>query len=110
MILFLIIYDITNDKLRTRIANTLKDYGLERIQYSAFIGELKRYQLNSLVTDIKKLLKEIPMEEDERVRNVQIYPIPEISRRGRIEISFKDGKLKEYRGDSTQEKERVEIL
>jgi len=36
----LIIYDIKNDRLRTKISNTLKDWGLERIQYSVFIGDL----------------------------------------------------------------------
>ena len=108
--LFLIIYDITNDRLRNRIADTLKDYGLDRIQYSAFLGFLKRFELNSLIADLKKLLSEIPFTEDERVRNIQIYPIPEISRRGRIEINFEKGRLRELRGERIVKEEVVEII
>ena len=108
--LFLIIYDITNDRLRNRIADTLKDYGLDRIQYSAFLGFLKRFELNSLIADLKKLLSEIPFTEDERVRNIQIYPIPEISRRGRIEINFEKGRLREFRGERIVKEEVVEII
>ena len=108
--LFLIIYDITNDRLRNKIADTLKDYGLDRIQYSAFLGFLKRFELNSLIADLKKLLSEIPFTEDERVRNIQIYPIPEISRRGRIEINFERGRLRELRGERIVKEEVVEII
>ncbi len=35
-----VIYDIEDDRVRGRIANACKDYGLERIQYSAFCGAL----------------------------------------------------------------------
>jgi len=34
-----LIYDIENDRLRTRIADACMDYGLERIQFSAFFRE-----------------------------------------------------------------------
>jgi CRISPR-associated protein Cas2 len=39
---YVVIYDITDDNLRALVAETLKDYGLQRIQYSAFIGSLRR--------------------------------------------------------------------
>ena len=35
-----LIYDIENDRLRTRIADACMDYGLERIQFSAFFGKM----------------------------------------------------------------------
>jgi len=108
--LFLIIYDITNDRLRTKIANVLKDYGLDRIQYSAFLGSLKQFELNSLITDLKNVLAEIPFDDSERVRNVQIYPIPEMSRKGRIELNFEGRRLKVLKGEKTVKVERVEIL
>jgi len=38
----LVIYDISDDKMRLRISERLKDYGLKRIQYSAFFGKLNR--------------------------------------------------------------------
>ncbi|MGH7320334.1 MAG: CRISPR-associated endonuclease Cas2 [Candidatus Rokuibacteriota bacterium] len=39
-VLTLVVYDIEDDRIRTRVANVCKDYGLERIQYSAFSGPL----------------------------------------------------------------------
>ena len=89
--LYLIIYDITDNSLRNKLADILKDFGLDRIQYSAFIGTLKRHELNSLIARIKKLLASKEFKEGERVRNVQIYPIPNYSKERRTEISY-DGK------------------
>ena len=37
----LISYDIQEDALRVKIAKTLIQYGLHRIQYSVFMGEVK---------------------------------------------------------------------
>lgn len=34
----ILIYDIEDDKLRTRAAEVCFDYGLERIQFSAFLA------------------------------------------------------------------------
>ncbi len=70
---YLIIYDITDDNLRTKVAEILKNYGLRRIQYSGFIGELRRSKLNSLKSELRQLLRG-PRNEKE-VRNVQIYPL-----------------------------------
>jgi len=36
----LFVYDITSDRIRGKVAQTCLDYGLKRIQYSAFLGEL----------------------------------------------------------------------
>ncbi len=69
---YLIIYDISNDNLRNRISELLKDYGLQRIQYSAFIGNLRRDKLNSLTVDLRRLI-------GEAVENVQIYPLCDLS-------------------------------
>ena len=41
----LVIYDIENDKIRLRISETCLDYGLARIQYSAFLGSIDRFEL-----------------------------------------------------------------
>ena len=45
---YVVIYDVSDDNLRTLVAETLKDYGLQRIQYSGFMGDLRRDELNSL--------------------------------------------------------------
>jgi CRISPR-associated protein Cas2 len=43
-----LIYDIEDDKLRGRTANICFDYGLERIQFSAFFGKLNRNRRQEL--------------------------------------------------------------
>jgi CRISPR-associated protein Cas2 len=43
-----LIYDIEDDKLRTRASDICLDYGLERIQYSAFFGKLNRNRRQEL--------------------------------------------------------------
>ncbi len=37
-----LIYDVEDDRLRTRVSEICLDYGLERIQFSAFFGKLSR--------------------------------------------------------------------
>ncbi|MEM2104507.1 MAG: CRISPR-associated endonuclease Cas2 [Candidatus Bathyarchaeia archaeon] len=91
---YLVIYDITNDNLRALIAETLKDYGLQRIQYSAFIGILRHDELNSLIVDLKNLIKDL-------VENVQLYPLCNTCFKGRREV----GKPKKY--ELKEEKEKV---
>ncbi|MDQ0157383.1 CRISPR-associated endonuclease Cas2 [Robertmurraya andreesenii] len=54
----LLIYDITEDKLRTKTANMCKDYGLFRVQYSAFFGEISKNLHGELVRRLKHLLKD----------------------------------------------------
>jgi CRISPR-associated protein Cas2 len=89
-----VIYDITNDNLRALVAETLKDYGLQRIQYSAFIGSLRRDKLNSLIVDLKNLIKEL-------IENVQLYPVCETCFKGRREV----GKPKRY--ELKEEREKI---
>ena len=52
----IVIYDIIDDNLRVLISETLKDYGLKRIQKSAFMGTLQKHFLNSLLTDLRKMV------------------------------------------------------
>ena len=90
---YVVIYDITDDNLRALVAETLKDYGLQRIQYSAFIGDLRRDELNSLLVDLKNLIKDL-------TENVQLYPLCDACFKGRKEVGkpkkyeFKEGKEK----------------
>ena len=56
----LIIYDIPNDRARTRVADACLDYGLERIQYSAFVGPLSRVHQRELEMKITRLLLRQP--------------------------------------------------
>jgi CRISPR-associated endonuclease Cas2 len=52
----MIVYDISDNNTRYIIAEILKNYGLKRIQESVFLGTLKIYSLNSLLTDISSLI------------------------------------------------------
>jgi CRISPR-associated protein Cas2 len=55
----LLIYDIPNDRIRTKIADFCLDYGLDRIQYSAFSGDLSTNHQEELMLKLgRKLGKE----------------------------------------------------
>ena len=50
----LVIYDIPHDGTRVKVADCCLDYGLDRIQYSAFAGELSRTYQEELLLRIKR--------------------------------------------------------
>lgn len=52
----LVIYDIEEDRIRGKIFEACKDYGLTHIQYSAFFGELNHNRKDELRQRIKKTL------------------------------------------------------
>jgi CRISPR-associated protein Cas2 len=52
----LVLYDITDDKTRTRVSEACKDYGLDRIQFSAFSGRLTRAAREELEMRLGKTL------------------------------------------------------
>ncbi|MCR4407420.1 MAG: CRISPR-associated endonuclease Cas2 [Anaerolineae bacterium] len=66
----LIVYDIPDDRIRTKVADICLDYGLDRIQYSAFLGDLARTHQEELM---KKLGKQLGRHEG----NIQLFPICE---------------------------------
>jgi CRISPR-associated protein Cas2 len=51
-------YDIENDKIRNKVAKLLQKMGMERIQYSVFIGPLSEAGLQELETKIVSLYTE----------------------------------------------------
>lgn len=52
----LLFYDITNDRIRAKIADACLDYGLDRVQYSVFTGLLSRNMQEELFLKITNLL------------------------------------------------------
>jgi CRISPR-associated protein Cas2 len=64
----ILIYDIENDRLRTRASDICLDYGLERIQFSAFFGKLNRNRRQELAL---KLRNEIASE----TARIRIIPV-----------------------------------
>ena len=53
----IVVYDIPNDRLRTTIAQVLIDYGLERVQYSVFTGNLTTNLTEELTIALQDKIK-----------------------------------------------------
>ena len=58
--LCLVVYDIVNDRVRTRISDACLDFGLERFQFSAFSGHLDATKRRELFLQLKELLGQTP--------------------------------------------------
>ena len=56
--LHLVVYDITDDGNRTRLARLLEKFGLERVQYSAFRGELNPNDREVLARQVLRFIKD----------------------------------------------------
>jgi CRISPR-associated protein Cas2 len=52
----LVVYDVSSNKKRGKISEACLDYGLERIQKSAFLGELSRNHSEELYAKMKHIL------------------------------------------------------
>lgn len=66
----LVIYDITDDKLRMKIAKACEEHGLSRVQKSAFLGRITPVMRKSLIDRLKR---ELGKEKG----NIQVYMIPD---------------------------------
>ena len=56
----IVIYDVPDDRTRTRVSEACLDYGLERVQYSAFRGKLSRNKREELFLRLQALVGEQP--------------------------------------------------
>ena len=54
--IYLACYDISSDRTRTKVAGKLLEYGLERIQFSVFIGNIKPRLLIELKNKVQPLI------------------------------------------------------
>ncbi len=54
----LVIYDISDDSMRTKLSGYLKQYGLTRVQYSGYKGDLDANDRHVLVQEAGKFLSE----------------------------------------------------
>ncbi len=59
----LVSYDITDDKVRFRLARTLKDFG-KRVQRSVFEADLDEAELGRL----RKKLEKVALDSDDSIR------------------------------------------
>lgn len=63
-----IIYDISDDKIRNKIAKLCKDKGLYRVQKSAFLGTINKNQLDELSIVCDDII-------DQETDSVYIFPM-----------------------------------
>jgi CRISPR-associated protein Cas2 len=78
----LVIYDIPDDRLRAKVADICLDYGLDRIQYSAFLGEMDHNRREELLQKVKRKI-------GKKEANVQLFPICDKDLRLRREIAVR---------------------
>lgn len=62
----LVIYDISDDRTRLRVANLCKRFGLSRIQRSAFLGDITSSRRKELVKKLRRFKGE---------GNIQVFVI-----------------------------------
>ena len=84
MLHMILIYDITDDRIRTKVATACEDYGLDRIQYSAFYGRLTRTLQEELMLKIRKLLQD-------RAGHIYLIPIGQLEWEKRLEVDVDAG-------------------
>lgn len=71
----IVFYDVTSDRARRKIATACEDYGLDRTQFSAFVGDITRSQQRELMQKMRDVLGEaagalllVPVSQDEWAR------------------------------------------
>lgn len=79
----LVVYDIPDDRVRSKVADFCLDYGLDRIQYSAFLGNLAR-------THQEELLLRIGRKLGNRPGKIQLFVICKKDWQDRMEIIQED--------------------
>jgi CRISPR-associated protein Cas2 len=66
-ILVWIVYDISEDKVRNRVAKKCKQFGLQRVQKSVFLGRLESNRFDELSEVCRELI-------DEETDSVYLFP------------------------------------
>ena len=56
----IVFYDVTSDRIRKKFADVCLDYGLDRTQFSAFVGDIAPGHQRELMLKLKGLLKDQP--------------------------------------------------
>ena len=80
---YLISYDISHNRLRTRISNKLLEYGMERIQYSVFMGYVKSKHLKELKTALQSLMAQSLPDDSVIILPIELKSIKKITTLGK---------------------------
>ena len=75
----LLLYDIPDDKIRGKIATFCLDYGLDRLQYSAFLGDLSSNHQEELMLKLGRRL-------GKAAGKIDLFPVCKEDWRSRISI------------------------
>lgn len=75
----LLIYDIPEDRVRTKVATFCLDYGLDRVQYSAFIGDLSSNHQEELMLKLRRRIGKAPGK-------IELFPICREDWRKRLSV------------------------
>lgn len=75
----ILIYDISHDGTRTKVATACEDYGLDRVQYSAFAGWLVKTHQEELMMKVADLL-------GKKTGRVQLIPVSADDWENRMEV------------------------
>lgn len=76
---WIVVYDIESDRIRSRIADYCLDKGLERVQYSCFLGRMTNTLAKELAAKCAKALGKQPGK-------IRLVPICEKDLAGQIQI------------------------
>src|SRR5262249_43809012 len=90
--LTLVIYDIENDRARHRVSEACKDYGLQRVQKSAFRGELNTNRREMLYQRLAETL-------GRRAGSIHIYVVCDRDAREAMEIEQSEGAASVVNGE-----------
>jgi CRISPR-associated protein Cas2 len=63
-----VVYDISSDGVRGKVAKMCKEYGLYRVQKSAFLGDMNKNEKDELLLRCKEIV-------DEENDSVYIFPM-----------------------------------
>lgn len=79
----LVLYDITSDPMRVEAAEICKDFGLERVQYSCFAGDLSLNRRDMLGICLTELLQRHDAEPTDKI---YLLPLCETCFDGRVQL------------------------
>ena len=74
-----VMYDIQNDRSRTKISKLCKKTGLYRVQYSVFLGRIENNEIDELQLAISEYI-------DEDIDKVYLFPMSKKELKDTIQI------------------------